>query len=257
MRYNSKSLQNERGFTLIELMIAAAIGVLALGVAISIFTTQQTVLKKENAATNLRAKGRHAIKVLTQELKEIGLGLPTTQGLVAPSPAANSPTITYRANLDNTRATTPPSATNGGTGGVSSIAVVANGTAFSSGDKIAIYNPSYGQSELNTVSGTPSSTSIGLLNALATTYSYGAQSRLVTINKYNNVVIDLNGTTIRKTVDGGTPIPLIGDVSALAFDFYGVTLTRLVRKIGVTITMLDPSDPNITLDFYTDITIRN
>lgn len=257
MRYNSKNIQNERGFTLIEMMIAGVLGVIVLGVAVYIFTKQETILKTENASTNIRAKGRHAIKVLTQELKEIGFGLPTTEGLVAPDPVANSSTITYRANLNSVRATTPPSAANGGSLNDTDIDVVADGTNFSDNDKIIIYNPSYSDSELNTVSGTPTATNIPLGSGLANNYSYGAIAKLVTINKYNDVVIDLNGTNIRKTVDGGTPIPLISDVSDLTFDFYGVTQTTLVSAIGITITMQDPSDPSITQDFNTDITLRN
>ena len=92
---------------------------------------------------------------------------------------------------------------------------------------------------------------------MANDYSYGANSKLVTINKYNDVVIDLDGTNITKTVDGGTAIPLISDVSDLTFDFYGVTQTTLVSTIGITVTMQDPSDPSITQDFNTDITLRN
>lgn len=257
MRYISKSLQNERGFTMTELLISGVLGVIVLGVSIYIFTEQQTVLKTENASTNIRAKGRHAIKVLTQELKEIGYGLPTNEGLVAPSPVANSSSITYRANLSNVRATTPPSAANGGSLNDTDIDVVSDGDDFSNNDKIIIYNPSYGDSELNTVSGTPTSTNIPLGSGLANDYSYGASSKLVTINKYNDVVIDLDGTNIRKTVDGGTSTTLISDVSDLTFDFYGVTQTTLVSTIGITISMQDPDDPDITQDFNTDITLRN
>jgi Tfp pilus assembly protein PilW len=257
MRYTSKNLKNERGFTLVEVMIAGVLGVIVLGVAVYIFTKQETVLKTENASTNIRAKGRHAIKVLTQELKEIGFGLPTTEGLVAPSPVANSSTITYRANLSDVRASTPPSATNGGSLNDTDIDVVDDGDDFSDNDKIIIYNPSYGDSELNTVSGTPTTTNIPLGSGLANNYSYGASAKLVTINKYNDVVIDLNGTNIRKTVDGGTSTTLIGDVSDLTFDFYGVTQTTLVSTIGVTVTLQDPSDSTITQDFNTDITLRN
>ena len=257
MKNSFRKLQNERGFSMIELMIAALIGILILGVSIYVFTKQEEVLTTENASTNIRAKGRHAIKILAQELKEIGFGLPPGEGLVAPDPVVNSSTITYRANLYDVRASTPPGAANGGSLADTAITVVDSGTTFSDGDKIIIYNPSYGDSELNTVSGTPSATSIPLGSALANTYSYGLNSKLVTINKYNDVVVDLSGTTIRKAIDGGTPVPLVGDVSDLVFDFYGATSTTLVSTIGIAITMQDSSDATITQDFSTDITLRN
>ena len=107
------------------------------------------------------------------------------------------------------------------------------------------------------MSGTPSATSIPLGSGLANSYSYGANSKLVTINKYNDVVIDLNGTNIRKTIDGGTSTILVGDVSDLAFDFFGETQTSQVSTIGITITLQDSTDSDITQDFSTDITFRN
>ncbi len=257
MKKYSTNLNNERGFSLIEVMMAGIIGVIILGVAVYVFTKQEDALRTENASTNIRAKGRHAIKVLAQELKEIGFGLPTNERLVAPNPVANSATITYRANLYDVRASTPPSASNGGALGDTAITVVDSGTTFSDGDKIVIYNPSYGVSELNTVSGTPTATSIPLGSGLINTYSYGVNANLVTINKYNDIVIDLSGTTIRKTIDGGTSTPLVGDVSALAFNFYGETQTTQVNTIGITITLQDSSDASITEDFSTDVTLRN
>lgn len=257
MKNNFRIKQNERGFTMIELMIAGILGAFVLGVAVYVFTQQQEVLEKQDASTNIRAKGRLAIKVLAQELKEIGFGLPTTEGMVAPDPVADGSTITYRSNLFDVRASTPPSASNGGSATDTAITVVDSGTTFSDGDKIIIYNPSFGDSELNTVSGTPSSTSIPLGSGLANTYSYGANSKLVTINKYNDVVIDLNGTNIRKTVDGGTSTVIISDVTNLAFDFFGETQTSQVSTIGITITLQDPSDSDITQDFSTDVTLRN
>jgi len=257
MKNNSKILQNDRGFTLIEVMIAGIIGVIVFGVAIYVFTKQEDVLKTENASTTIRAKGRHAIKILVKEMKEIGFGLPPNQGFVAPEPVADGSTITYRANLDSVRATTPPSATNGGDLNDTDIDVVDGGDDFSDNDKIIIYSPSYGDSELNTVSGTPTATNIPLGSGLAYTYSYGANSNLVTINKYNDVVVDLDGTNIRKTIDGGTSTVIISDVSALTFDFFGVTQTTLVTTIGITITLQDSQDSDITQDFSTDVTIRN
>lgn len=257
MKFKFNNLNNERGLTVTEMLIAGILGVIVLGVAVYIFTKQETVLKTENASTNIRAKGRHAIEVLTKELKEIGFGLPPNEGLVAPDPVANSSTISYRSNLYDKYASTPPSATNGGSTGDTDIDVVDSGTSFSNGDKVVIYNPSYGDFELNTVSGTPTTTNIPLGSALANNYSYGANSKLVSISGYNDVVIDLNGTNIRKTVDGGTSTTLINDVSDLTFDFYGVTQTTLVSTIGVTITMQDPTDSSITQDFNTDITLRN
>mgnify|MGYP002630642633 CR=1 FL=1 len=257
MNKNTRILKNERGFTLIEIMIAGVLGVVVLGVVVYVFNKQDDVIRTENTSTNIRAKGRHAIKVLAEELKEIGYGLPPNEGFVAPDPVANSSTITFRANLNDVNASTPATATNGGSLGDTAITVAEDGDTFSDNDKIIIYNPSYGISELNTVDGTPTTTNIPLGSALANDYSYGANSKLVTINKYNDVVIALNGTDITRTVDGGTSVIIMSDVSNLAFDFFGETQTTQVSTIGITITMQDPDDSDITQDFATDISLRN
>jgi Tfp pilus assembly protein PilW len=257
MKKESRILKTEQGFTMIELLIAGVLGVLVLGVVVYVFAKQDDVIRTENASTNIRSKGRHAIKILAEELKEIGYGLPPNAGLVAPDPVANSSTITYRANLDNVRASTPASAANGGSATDTAITVAEDGDTFSDNDKIIIYNPSYGDSELNTVDGTPSSTNIPLGSGLANNYLYGVNSNLVTINKYNDVVIALDGTDIKRTIDGGTPIVVMGDVSNLVFDFLGETQTTQVKIIGITVTMQDPQDSDITQDFSTDISLRN
>jgi len=257
MTKKSSLLKSERGFTLIELMIAGVLGVVVLGVAVYVFTKQDDAIRTENASTNIRAKGRHAIKILAEELKEIGYGLPPNQGFVAPDPVANSSTITYRANLDNVRASTPGSAADGGSAADTAITVAEDGDTFSDNDKIIIYNPSYGDSELNTVDGTPTSTNIPLGSGLANSYLYGANSNLVTINKYNDVVIALDGTEIKRTIDGGTPITIMNNVSDLVFDFLGETQTTRVKIIGIMITMQDSDDSDITQDFSTDVSLRN
>ena len=86
MKNNCRILQNDRGFSMIEIMIAGVLGVLVLGVTIYVFNKQEDVITTQNTSTNIRAKGRHAIKVLAQELKEIGFGLPPNEGFVAPDP---------------------------------------------------------------------------------------------------------------------------------------------------------------------------
>ena len=243
---------------MVELLIASTIGLIVLGVSIYIFTEQEDTLNSENIKTNLRAKGRHAIKVLTKELRMSGFGLPPGLGISAPDPLADGSTISFQTNIGDVRTTTPPSAGSGGTSGSNSISTV-DGSGFSNNDNIIIYNPSYDQYEFNSVSGTPSASSIPLSSGLANSYTYGVNANLVTIHKYNDVTIALSGTSINKTVDG-TTTALITDVSStdgLAFEFYGETETSQLNTVGVTVNMVSPVDSRLTMQFKTDINLRN
>ncbi|KMP12703.1 hypothetical protein UR09_00490 [Candidatus Nitromaritima sp. SCGC AAA799-A02] len=254
----AQHIKNERGFSMVEMLIAGSIGVVLLGITILIFTKQETALKQENQNANLRAKGRLALRVLTKELRMAGFGLPPSTGITAPDPLADGTTLSFRSNLNDIRTTTPASGTSGGSSGASAITVV-DGSGFSNNDNIVIYYPAFNKLEFNTVSGNPSSTSIPLGSNLANSYVYGASANLVTINKYNNITIALSGTNINKTVDGAATV-LISDVASnngLQFNFYGETETSQLKRVGVTLNMQDALDSSVTMEFKTDINLRN
>lgn len=190
MRINKPIKQyckNSRGYTLVELLIAGAMGALMLGVVVSIFVKEDQVIQKETEETNIRAKGRHLLKVIAKEIRMAGFGLPPDVGVTDIS-ATDS--ITFRSNLDDVRTTTPPGSvgTNAVAQNDTSITVV-NGSGFSNGDSIVIYDPGFRDFELNTISGSPSATSLPLGTAVASTYTYATNSRLVTVNKFNTVII--------------------------------------------------------------------
>ena len=254
--YFTKYLKGSQGYSMVEVLIAAALGAIVLGVVVSVFVQEDKVIKRESEETNIRAKGRHLIKVLTKEIRMAGFGLPPNTGVTDIS-ATDS--ITFRANLDDVRTSTPP-------GAVGTNAVVQNDTAitvvsatgFSNGDKIVIFDPNFRVYELNTVSGTPTSTSIPLGTAVASTYTYATNSRLVTVNKYNTVIIYQDGTAIKKSVDG-TVSTLISDssISGLTFTYDSATAAG-VNKIGITLTMVDPDDASSTvIEFNSDVSLRN
>lgn len=260
MNFLRSKLNNERGFTMAELLIAGAIGVILLGVTIMIFTNQEKLLREENDATKLRAKGRLAIKALTKELRMMGFGLPPTKAVTDPDPLADGSTITYRTNLNDIRTTTPPGSP-GDTPASGSTLNVVDSSGFSSGDNIVIYDPAYRRSEFGVVNsktnGTPDTLTFS--SAISNSYVYAQNAVMVTVNKYNTVTIALSGTNIIKTVDG-TPTTLVSDVAAtsgLQFDFYGETATSLLQKVGVTINLVDPNNTQATIEFKTDVILRN
>ncbi|QPJ64508.1 MAG: hypothetical protein G3M78_03485 [Candidatus Nitrohelix vancouverensis] len=246
--------REESGLTLVEFMVAAIIGVILLGATIYVFTMQEEVIQDENSSTNIRAKGRHAIKIITRELKMAGFGMPPDQGITAMS----SSSISYRVNNGDVRTTTPTgsSGVSAGAAGATDLTVV-DGTGFADGDKIVIYNPGAGSYELNTVDGTPTASNLPLGSGLANSYTYGLNTRLFTVNKYNDVTLQHSGTNITKTVDSGSADVLISEAQSMSFDFYGETETSQVKRIGVSISMQDTNDSKLTKEFKTDVVLRN
>lgn len=250
------NFKNSKGASLIEILIGAALGVLVLGTVISIYIKEDKAISRESEQTNIRAKGRHLIKYLAEEIRMAGFGLPPGMGVTDIS-AADS--VTFRANLYDVRTTTPPGSagTDAITFGSMSITVV-DGSEFADGDSIVIYDPSFRVSELNTVSGIPASTSIPIGSAAGSDFTYSKNSKLVTINKYNTVILYQDGTAIKKSIDG-TISTLISDpsISSLQFTYDSGTAAD-VTKISISLEMVDPDDTTQSIiEFESDIALRN
>ena len=257
----SNHLNSDRGFTTVELLVAGVIGVILLGVTIMIFTQQEKLLRTENTATKIRAEGRQAIKTLAKEVRMAGFGLPPSMGMTGPDPVpATASTFSYQTNIKDIRTTTIPG--NPGTSPLSgSTFSVVDSDGFTVGDTVVIYNPAYGQSETGVVNGKSSGSgdTITMASTPAVTYVYAANATLITINKYNVISIYLSGTDIIKSIDG-VLTTLVSDVAAstgLEFDYYSETETSSVRKIGVTVRLVDPDDATATIEFKTDALLRN
>lgn len=239
--------------TLVEIMFAAAIGLIILGVAISVFVNQQSLLKNQNDNANIRAKGRLAIKILAKQIRMAGYGLPPNLGIQSPL-STNS--ISFQSNLYDVTTALDPT----GTGILStdtSLDVV-DSSSFTFGDNIVIYHPDFNIVNINSVQ----SIATGLINlssAVGEAYTFGVNTKLITVNKYNDITIALSGTKIQKTIDGKT-VMLINDVDAstgLVFDFSGATQPSMVRKIGITINLVDPNNTHAVIEFKTDVSLRN
>ena len=252
-------LKNDRGLSLVEVLISSVIALIILAATALLFTHNQSILKNESDSTNIQAKGRLAVDRIEEEIRMAGFGLPPLQGVTA----INANSISFRINLNIVRTTTPPCTLpcilgeKAGSLGDTTLTVI-DETGFSSGDKIVIRNPNFNQWELNTVTGTSSGT-LNLGTALSQDYDYGINTNLVTVNKYSDVTIALSGTNIIRTVDG-TATNLISDVNAtngIAFNYYGITVPSSVLRLGFNLSLVDPANPAATVEFKTDVSLRN
>ena len=247
------ALSNSRGFTLIEMLIAMAMGMLILGVTYQLFIAQQKNMTKETRQLNARAKARMAMNVLVEELRRAGAGLPI--GTAISATAANS--VTFRTNLSGLNTTLPVTGTGNtlAAAGVTTFNVV-NGTGFSNLDQIYLSSPTVGISELLTVSNS-TATTLTVTTGLTNNYIENQFGKVISVNKADTTTIAQVGSDVIKTVNG-VAIPLARDVvtNGLTFTYNNVT-AALVDVIGIQLTVQDATDNTITFTMDSDVNVRN
>lgn len=252
-------LKNDRGLGMLEVLIGSAISLIILAATTTMFTRNQDRLNDQNDSVVSQAKGRIAVDRIEEELRMAGFGMPPGQGLTNIG-VANS--ISFRSNLNDVRTATPPcnpacpGFVAGNTGDTT--LTVTDATGFAINDLIVIRDPNFNQSELNTVTAIAGNV-LSLGTPLANTYVYGINTSLVTVNKYSDVTIALNGTNIIRTVDGAVTnlISDVNPVNGLVFNYYGVAVANAVIRLGFTLDLVDPNNPVATGEYKTDISLRN
>lgn len=90
-------LRSERGFTLLEMLVAASIGVVVLLVLLSLLDTTQKATSRVSTRVDSTQRGRAAIEQVTQRLRsQVCLG--TTPPIID----GQTSSVTFYANLGNT-----------------------------------------------------------------------------------------------------------------------------------------------------------
>ena len=275
--FKSTMLKNEKGFTLIEMMIAAFIGLMVLGGSIYVFNKQNTLIRTENARTDVRALGRFAMAELATEIRRAGYGFPNAWGIFVAEPDQ----LTFFANTFDTNGgligvqeayTTGTADITAGDTNIS----VADNSDFSNGNFIVVFDAS-GTVAFpwagGTVTGTPGAT-ITLSSASPAAF---ALLDGIVVNQYQAITYDfdaVNGLLTVSTNPGGGAgvIPVIGNVTALSFTYFDVNGTQIIpatppaltpleraqiRKIIISLTLQHATESSVTLNFNTDIEIRN
>jgi prepilin-type N-terminal cleavage/methylation domain-containing protein len=89
----------ERGFSLLELMIAMAISLAVLAAASTLLATSLRTRSRENTRSEALASAQRALNIMTREIGNSGYGLNDNGIVTADSGGGNS--IRVRANLNN------------------------------------------------------------------------------------------------------------------------------------------------------------
>ena len=289
---NNRLMKNQKGFTLIELMIAMAISTLLLGAAMYTYTKQDQVLRDENKNLKLRDYVRLAMDQLDNNLRMAGAGFPpgdstlATPRLAQGVSNADATTITFMANTEgistNANFNMPSVNSNG--------FLVPSGSLapFSVGDDVVFFNaedPDEWNAYPITGIGTTTIVDYPVLGVNTTfdVIAWQASNKndflfqpvkdgvAVVLNQYHTYILAYNaGTqTITESVDGAAAVAIASQVSSLTFSYYdadGTALTTLpldatdlgnVRRVQIMIIVADDVDPSVTATLLTDVNMRN
>jgi len=71
-RYHSGQRENQRGFTLLELLIAMSVGLIILSAVYSVFTLQSKQFANQEVAVEMQQNARMAMDIITREIRMAG-----------------------------------------------------------------------------------------------------------------------------------------------------------------------------------------
>ncbi len=250
---------NQSGMTMVELLVAGTIGLILFGLSITIFINQKDLMEDERESVNIRALGRHAINKLVDDLRLAGYGINPNSAITA----AQNTSITYLANTDDVSSLLSSDGSSG-----SNTVTVRNATGFSNTQKVIVYSTldTATAASLRTLNNVVSST-LTLSSNLGQTYT---TANLAIINRYHTIQYSYDSGTqiISKTVDAGTAIPIVGNVTSFDLNFWDAAGNDLgspvasgslddIRKIEISLTLQDASNTSATVSFNTDVNLRN
>ena len=279
---NHRPMNNEKGFTLIEMLIAMSISVILLGAAMYTYTKQDQVLRDENMNLKLRDYARLAMDQLDDNLHMAGYGFPAGDSAAGrPAQAidvADATILTYKANTGNISTRADQNSTATTNNWVWAADPVAAG--FAVDDNVVFFNvrdPS--QWNAYPIAGVNTTTIVwtgGNQNGFDVQPTLGVP---VLVNKYHTITYNYNagGQIITVTDDNGTDdgggddttTTIATNVSNLTlsyFDADGNPLTTLplsaadrgeVRKIQISLTVVDEIESSMTAILQTNVHLRN
>jgi prepilin-type N-terminal cleavage/methylation domain-containing protein len=287
-----RQMKNEKGFTLIELMIAAAMGVVLLGAAVYTYSKQDKLLRNENRKLQLRDYARMTMDELEPMLRMAGNGLPPGNSVAARDAlgvvAADATSITFLANTDGVSTSLSLDC-----GQLQPFVPVENITGFANGDSVSIFDtrdPTNAEQRVLNGAGVGTVTtslcpdlsgdvtSGGLFfpsgSPLTILYRPFLNGAAVVVYRYNTITYTYNAgaQTITVTDDqgNGTNITttVANNISDLTFSYFDATGGALslplnstelasIRRMNVSLTVVDEIETDETVLLITDINMRN
>ena len=99
---------NERGFTILELVVALAISLVLMGIAVKIFLVQQKAYNVQEQLSEMQQNIRAAMDIIVRETKMAGYDATGSGGFDGIGNNSSATSIQILADLDGTETTTGP-----------------------------------------------------------------------------------------------------------------------------------------------------
>lgn len=212
--------RNDQGFTVLEILVAAAIGsIILLGLYVLLESGHNTSSRGQQKL-DIQQAARAGLDTMVRDLRMAGSGVPNPLDYTNPPAAFTGGTvdsISFLADPLNANTVLTANASSGST------MISVNSTAsFSAGGTVYIFGNDGGSPPINhwetavIAIGGVAANSLTLTAGLSNTYIAGSQ-----IAQPRTYTYDLAGTTLRRDAgDGNGPQPLAENISAVTIRYY-------------------------------------
>jgi prepilin-type N-terminal cleavage/methylation domain-containing protein len=211
---------DERGFTLVELLIALAIGAMVAAAIVEIFQGSLSQVSHATSLEDAQSSARVGLDQMVSELRLIGsywTGIPGAGNAIT---AATPSTLTFMADIDADTVSGTTETTLTGASTATTLTVSANASAFNTYATAAandyVYVADGGTRELRQLASVTGSV-VTLTAALANSYPAGSIVRSVERVSYT---FDASAKTLTRTLGGGSTDTVLDNVTALTFSYF-------------------------------------
>ena len=258
-----KLWNNQKGFTLVEMVIVIAIGLLILSGAFITFSKHDKLIKDQNADTDIRGQGRITINRMSEEIRNAGAGIPLKAQFVT----ATGTQLQYLTNAKD-----GPTAVATNVSISDTDIVLTSDQDFAVNQTVVIYDiDALATSSTNyelgfNVDAVDTGTDTLTLDS-GVAAAYNAFDTLV--NPYDTYTFDYDSVNdkITRTINGSAST-FMTDVTAMTFVYKDTNDNSLgdpvaagdlenIRKIEITLDLQDPNKSSANISLRTDVFIRN
>ena len=233
IRNTFPSRQHLRGFGIVELMVAMALGLFLVGGAVSVFVTNQQAYRATEQLSRMQESGRTAVELMARQLREAG-GSPCGRNMPTANVINNAGTHWWANWSDGVRGyddNVAAAGVNFGTGAANRIqgtdAIFLVFGNANSGVRIDSHNPTSAQFKVST-------NNHGLTDGeivLVCNYSQAAILQVTSAQSTNSTVVHNTGTGSPGNCSKGLGIPTVCTTNGTEYEFKDGYLMRLSSEI--------------------------
>lgn len=223
----------EAGFTLVELLVAIAVGALLISAVYSLFVVQNKTYADQNTVADIQQNVRAAMGILSTELRLAGYGFSTdgtytsASGIfyaVTPSNSSTGPdgiTIRYGINPDPNNPDTQVTLAADMIDSVTSPLVVSNSAGFAAGDSVIITD---GQNAVALVlNNPPSGNTLPYTPTASNILPSGGFPNGSAVYKLRVVGFRINNNVLQMNINNGSWQDLVNNIEDLQFAYRGTS----------------------------------